>query len=380
MKKDFYEVLGIQKGAPIDQIKSAYRKLALQYHPDKNPGNKQAEDKLKEINEAYEILSNPQKKQMYDQFGHAGINGGAASGGGYPGGGFEGFGDFSSVGDIFGDFIGDIFGGGGGGRGGRRSGRTRRGADLRYDLELTFEQAAHGIEIPVDVARRETCPECGGTGAKPGSQAKTCPQCKGTGQVRYSQGFFAFAQTCPQCRGEGKVISNPCPSCGGTGSKKASNQIKVRIPAGVDTGTSLRVQGAGNVPGKGGMPGDLYVVVHVKPSAKFRREHEHLFIDLSITYPEAVFGGEFDVSTIDSHVKLKVPQGTQPGTVFRVRGEGFPRLQSRGKGDLFVKLNVQVPKNLTEEQKNALREYARVSGINAGDSASNIFKKVFKKS
>ncbi|MBN1622361.1 MAG: molecular chaperone DnaJ [Endomicrobiales bacterium] len=373
MKKDFYEVLGVQKGASADEIKAAYRKIALKNHPDKNPGNKEAEDKLKEANEAYEVLSDPKKKQMYDQFGHAGMGAAPPGAGGY--GGFEGFGDFgdfSSVGDIFGDFIGDIFGGGGR----RRSSRSARGADLRYDLELTLEQAAKGAEIPIDASRHEICSECNGSGAKPGTSTKVCPKCKGQGQVRFNQGFFSFAQTCPQCGGQGKVISSPCTVCRGTGQKKSSQSIKVRIPAGVDEGTSLRVAGAGDVPPKGGTPGDLYVVISLKEHPHFKRERDNLHTELKLNFPEAVFGGDFEVPAIDGKIKLKIPAGTQPGTVFRVRNEGFPHLGKRGKGDLLVKANVEVPKVLNEEQKAALRDFARASGIKENDS-SNIFKKMF---
>jgi len=374
-KKDYYEVLGVSKGANSDELKSAYRKLALKYHPDKNPDNKDAESRLKEINEAYEMLADPKKRQMYDQFGHAGVGtappppGGGAGYGDF--GGYSGSGD---IGDIFGDFIGDIFSGGGGSR--RGSSRVRRGSDLRYDMELSLLDAINGIEIAIEVNRSEACSQCDGTGAKPGTSAKPCPQCKGSGQVRYNQGFFSFSQTCPQCHGEGKVITTPCPACRGTGSKKGTNKITVRIPPGVDEGTSLRVSGAGNVPGQGGVPGDLYVVITLKKDPNFTRENDDLLTELKITYPEAVFGGDFDVPTLEGKLKLKIPQGAAAGTVFRVHNEGFPRLNKRGRGDLMVRLIVDIPKTLNFQQKQALREYARTIGIKE-TSSSNIFKKVF---
>jgi molecular chaperone DnaJ len=374
-KRDYYEILGVSKNAGIDELKTAYRKLALKYHPDKNPNNKDAESQLKEINEAYEALADPKKRQMYDQFGHAGVGAAPPPQGG--GGGYGDFGGFQGgdIGDIFGDFIGDIFNGGGQRRGGGST-RARRGADLRFDLELSLQDAAKGIEMPIEVPRSEVCPQCDGSGAKPGTSAKTCPQCKGQGQIRHNQGFFSFAQTCPQCHGEGKVVTSPCPSCRGTGNKKGTNKITVRIPPGVDTGTSLRVTGAGNVPGKGGVPGDLYVVISLKDDPIFTREHENLFTNLKISFPEAVFGGEFDVPTLSGKIKFKIPAGTQSSTVFRIRGEGFPVLSRHNKGDLFVKTIVDVPKTLSDQQKQALREYARSIGIK--ESASpNIFKKVF---
>lgn len=371
MKRDYYEILGVSKGATADEIKTAFRRLALKYHPDKNPGDKVAEDKFKELNEAYEVLSNQQKRAQYDQFGHAGV--GNAPPGSSPGG-FGDFGDFSSVGDMFGDIFGDIFGQGGGRR---SSSRQRRGSDLKYRLELTLEEAAKGKEVPIEVARYEVCSGCGGSGAKAGTKPGTCPQCQGRGQVRYSQGFFSFAQTCPKCKGEGKVITSPCISCKGSGRTKTKSSINVRIPPGVDEGVSLRVAGAGNLPERGGVPGDLYVQIHLKKDPRFHREGDDLYTDLKLTFPQAVFGGEFEVPTLKGKIKVRIHSGTQPGTILRIGGEGFPKLGRRGKGDLLIKATVIVPKDLTERQKLELRKYAQATNDNA-EEASSFFKKVFK--
>lgn len=380
MKKDYYELLGVPKTAADDEIKSAYRKLALKYHPDKNPGDKAAEEKFKEINEAYEILSTPQKRAQYDRFGHAGVGTAPPPQGGQ--GNYGDYADFSSVGDIFGDMFGDIFSGQGGG--GRRAQRQRRGDDLQYSLELSLVDAAKGTESSIEVPHYENCAQCGGTGAKQGTAPKTCPQCKGSGQVRYSQGFFSFSQTCPKCLGEGTIIDSPCQQCKGAGRQKLNKKITVRIPPGVDEGTSLRVAGAGDIPERGGQPGDLYVVIHIKKDQRFRRQGDDLNTDLKLTFPQAVFGGDFDVPTIDGKIKLKVPPGSQPGTIFRVQGEGMPRLGRKGNGDLLIKMTVTIPKNLNERQKLALRQFMQASGSAVSESAdtasnaqSGVFKKVF---
>lgn len=372
MKRDYYEILGVGKNASQDDIKTAYRKLALKYHPDKNQGDKSAEEKFKEINEAYEMVSDPKKRQQYDAYGHAGVGTAPPPPGG--GGGYGDMGDFSNLGDIF----GDIFGGGGGG--GRRSSggasRSRRGHDLQYELELSFNDAAKGIEIPIEVPRQELCSVCGGTGAKPGTSVKTCSQCKGSGQVRYSQGFFSFAQTCPKCNGEGQVVESPCSACRGQGTKKSSHKVTVRIPPGVDDGTSLRVTGGGDMGAKGGIPGDLYVVIRMKHDPRFKRLGDDLFTEIDISFVMAVLGGESEIETLDGKVKLKVPPGTQVGTTFRIREAGFPKLGRRGKGDLLVKANIAVPKSLNDKQKNALKQYAQLTGEEYSDS-HGVFKKVF---
>jgi len=377
VKRDYYEVLGINKNAGVDEIKSAYRKLALKYHPDKNPGDKSSEEKFKEINEAYEMISDAGKRVQYDRFGHAGV--GTASP--PPGGGGQGYGDaadFSDIGDIFGDMFGDVFKGGrGGGRGQRRE-KSSRGRDLQFDLELSLADAFTGAEVPLQIPRQEPCSACGGSGAKTGTSSKTCTQCKGAGQVRYSQGFFAFNQACPRCNGEGQIIESPCPSCRGAETTKTTHKVAVRVPAGVDQGTSLRITGAGDAGPKGGTPGDLYVVIHLKKDARFTREGDDLYAESPVSFTVAAFGGDISLDTLDGSVTLKVPPGTQPGTVFRVKDHGFPKLGRRIKGDLFVKVTVAVPKTLTDNQKTALRNFAQSMGESTPAGSDTIFKKVFK--
>ncbi|MFH1369312.1 MAG: molecular chaperone DnaJ [Elusimicrobiota bacterium] len=376
MKRDYYEILGVVKTASEDEVKAAYRRLALKYHPDKNPGDKAAEDKFKEINEAYEILSSD-KRAQYDRFGHAGVGTAPPTPGGGGVGGFSDFSDFGSVSDMFGDMFGDIFHGAG--TGGRKGQRQRRGEDLQYSLELPLADAARGAEATIEVPHFELCSQCGGSGARTGSSPKQCPQCKGTGQVRYSQGFFSFSQTCPKCLGEGQIIDNPCAQCKGTGRQKINKKITVRVPPGVDEGTSLRVTGAGDMPPHGGQPGDLYVLLHLKKDPRFKRQGDDLTTELKLSFPQVVLGGDFDVPTIDGKVKLKIQPGTQPGTILRVQEEGMPRLGRKGKGDLLVKINIIVPKNLNERQKLALRQFMQASGSSesGGANQSGVFKKVF---
>ena len=375
MKRDYYELLGVQKAAPIEDIKGAYRKLAIKYHPDKNPGDKSAEDKFKEINEAYEVLSNVDKRAQYDHFGADAFN--ANQGQGAQGQGAGDYGDFSSVSDIFGDMFGDIFGGGSKRGGQRSSGDIRRGTDLRYELELTLEDAIKGREIPVSIPRSEVCSTCSGSGSRRGTSAKTCTQCKGSGQVRYSQGFFSFSQACPKCKGSGRIIESPCPSCGGVGTARATSKITVRIPQGVDDGTSLRVNGAGNFPEGGGTAGDLFVVVRVKQHPNFQRHEDDLLTKLNVSYTQAVFGADLDVKTVEGSIKIKIPSGTQPGTTMRIRGEGVPHLGRKGRGDLLVKVMISVPKTLTDKQRTALRELAGSFGETPESQSTNPFKKVF---
>ncbi|MDR2644482.1 MAG: molecular chaperone DnaJ [Endomicrobium sp.] len=378
MKRDYYEVLGVAKSATNDEIKSAYRKLALKYHPDKNPGNKEAEEKFKEINEAYEILSDAQKKQQYDTFGHD------ATGGGNPFGGQGSYqyssGDFSNMSDIFGDIFGDIFSGQGGRRGGRASSQHRRGEDLRYDIDISYLEAMNGAEISIDIPKQEVCSSCHGTGSKDGSAPKQCPQCKGSGQVRYSQGFFSFTQECPKCYGKGTIISNPCPDCRGEGTVKKRKTVKVRVPAGVDEGTSLKVSGSGNAGANGTPAGDLYVVVHMRSTPGFRRDGDNLHTEISVSFSQAAMGVEYDVPVLQESVKVKIPVGTQPGTTLRIREQGFPKLGRKNRGDLFVKVNVSVPKSMNDAQKRALFEYAKSMGEVPKDSkyqSDNFFKKIF---
>lgn len=349
MKRDYYEVLGVAREASADEIKKAYRKLARQYHPDVRPGDKEAEAKFKEATEAYEVLSDPEKRQRYDQFGHAGTD---------PNHGFGGFGqgDFGSFGDIFGDIF-DMFGGGGG----RRQG-PRRGADLRYDLELSFEEAAFGVKKEITVPRQETCGECQGSGAAPGTHPATCPQCHGTGQIKMVQATpFGRVQTsrpCHACRGEGKIISTPCRTCNGQGKVRQVRTIEIKIPAGAEDGLHLRLNGDGEAGDKGGTPGDLYVVVSVKPHKIFQREGNEVFCEIPVSFVTAALGGEVEVPTLDGKVKIKVPEGTQTGTMFRLKGHGIPYRRGNGRGDQHVKVLVVTPTKLTERQKELLQEFS----------------------
>jgi molecular chaperone DnaJ len=344
-KQDYYELLDVPRDASDRDIKKAYRRLAMKYHPDRNPDDKDAELKFKEINEAYEVLSDAQKKAAYDQFGHAGVNGQ----GGMGGGGFEG-----GFGDIFGDVFGDIFGGGGGGR--RRS-SVRRGADLRYNLDLSLEEAVRGCEKTLKVPTYVSCETCDGSGAKPGTSAKTCGTCGGAGQVRMQQGFFAVQQTCPSCRGEGKVISDPCGTCHGQGRTQKTKTLQVKIPAGVDTGDRIRLGGEGEAGAHGGPSGDLYVQVSVKDHPIFERDGAHLYCEVPISIVDAALGGELDVPTLDGRVKLKIPAETQTGKMFRLRGKGIKPVRGGSLGDLMVKVVVETPVSLTARQKELLQEF-----------------------
>ncbi|MDR3048535.1 MAG: molecular chaperone DnaJ [Elusimicrobiota bacterium] len=380
MKRDYYEVLGITKSAADSEIKSAYRKLALKYHPDKNPGNKEAEEKFKEINEAYDILSDKQKKQQYDTFGHDAVNGAGGNpfSGGNPfgGGGFQYSGGVD-INDIF-ENLGDMFSGGSRRRSGRQE--TNRGADLRADVEVSYNDAMNGAEFTVEIPKKETCGSCRGTGGKDGSKPKQCPQCHGSGQIRRSSGFFSFAQTCSRCGGSGQIIDNPCPQCRGAGAIKKRNSIKVRIPAGVNEGTTLRVSGSGDAGSNGAPAGDLFVVVHLKPMANFQREGDNLHTKISITFAQASMGTEYDVPIINGSVKVKIAAGTSAGTTLRVREQGFPRLGRRDKGDLYVNIDVKIPKSMNDAQKKALFEYAKTMGEIPKDAqyqSDGFFKKFF---
>lgn len=344
-KKDYYELLGVSRDASDRDIKKAYRRLAMKYHPDRNPDNKEAEDTFKEISEAYEVLSDAQKKAAYDQFGHAGVDG--QGGGGFHGG-FEG-----SFSDIFGDVFGDIFGGGGG----QRRSSVQRGADLRYNLDLTLEEAVRGCEKSLRVPTLATCETCDGSGAKPGTSARTCGTCGGIGQVRMQQGFFTVQQTCPTCHGAGKVITDPCGSCHGRGRVEKVKTLQVKIPAGVDTGDRIRLAGEGEAGANGGPSGDLYVQVNVREHPIFQRDGKHLYCEVPISFVDAALGGELDVPTLDGRVKLKVPAETQTGKLFRLRGKGVAPVRGGGVGDLMVKVIVETPVNLNSRQKELLREF-----------------------
>ncbi len=352
-KRDYYEILAVSRTATDQEIKSAYRRLAVKYHPDKNPNDATAEEKFKEAAEAYSVLSNPEQRQRYDRFGHAGVSSGAAGAGSWGAPGFGGIEDI--LGDLFG--FGDVFGG----RGGTRRSSAQRGADLRYDLEITLEEAANGMTAQLRIPRLESCDTCKGSGAASGSQPENCTTCAGTGQVRYQQGFFSVARTCHVCRGTGKVIKNPCPDCKGTGRIEREKQLEVKVPAGVETGSRLRVTGEGEAGAQGGATGDLYVVIHVSEHDVFERQSSNLYEAIPITFAQAALGADVMVKTlIDGEERLKIPTGTQTGTVFRLRGKGMPALGGRGRGDLFVSVTVITPTTLTREQRRLLEQLAEV--------------------
>jgi molecular chaperone DnaJ len=347
-KRDYYEVLGVAKTATDQEIKSAYRKLALKYHPDRNSGDKVAEDKFKEAAEAYAILADQDKRHMYDRFGHAGL--GVAAGGFDPNV-FTGFEDIlGGLGDIFG--FGDIFGGG------RRRGGPQRGADLRYDLEISFEESAHGAETNIQIPRHETCEVCHGSGASPGTRSTTCPQCQGRGQLRYQQGFFTVARTCGQCRGTGQVITKPCSNCRGAGRVQKERKLTVKIPAGIATGQRLRLSAEGEAGTGGGPAGDLYVVIHVQEHAFFQRDGNDLYCAIGVNFPTVALGGEITIPTLEGDESYKIPEGTQSGTTFRLRGRGMPDVTGRGRGDLLVTVRVVTPKKLTRDQKKVIEQLA----------------------
>jgi molecular chaperone DnaJ len=354
-KRDFYEILGVAKNAPEEDIKKAYRKLAMKYHPDRNPDNKEAEEKFKEVKEAYEMLTNPEKREAYDRYGHAGVDpnmGGGGFGGGF-GGGAGGFGD------AFGDIFGDIFGGGGRGR---SSGpQVYRGADLRYNLEITLEQAANGFDTTIRVPSWDKCDTCHGSGAKPGTSPVTCTTCHGHGQVRMQQGFFSIQQTCPKCHGSGKVIPEPCAACGGAGRIKRNKTLEVKIPAGIDNGMRIRSSGNGEPGTNGGPPGDLYVEIHIKPHQVFQREGDDLHCEMPISFSKAALGGEIEVPTLSGKVSFTVPEGTQTGKTFRLKGKGIKGVRSGYAGDLFCHMVVETPVKLTDKQKDLLREFDRLT-------------------
>ena len=346
-KRDYYEILGVSRTATEPEIKSAYRKLALQFHPDRNPGDKAAEEKFKEAAEAYAVLADTDKRHMYDRFGHAGL-GGAATGGFDPTV-FTGFEDIlGGLGDIFG--FGDVFGGG------RRRGGPQRGADLRYDLEISFEEAARGAETAIQIPRQEACESCHGTGAAPGSTPTTCPQCHGRGQLRYQQGFFTVARTCGQCRGTGSVIAKPCSTCRGAGRVQKDRKLTVRIPPGIATGQRLRISGEGEAGLAGGPVGDLYVVIHVQEHPFFHREGNDLYCEIPLNFPTLALGGEIRIPTLEGEDTFKIPEATQTGTSFRIRGQGMPDVTGGQRGDLIVTVKVITPKKLSKDQKKLLEQ------------------------
>ncbi|XXF70693.1 molecular chaperone DnaJ [Thermoanaerobacterium thermosaccharolyticum] len=374
MAKDYYAILGLDRNASDDDIKKAYRTLAKKYHPDLNPGNKEAEQKFKEINEAYQILSDPQKKAQYDQFGDA-----AFSQGGFNEGDFSGFGgfgqggfDFGGFGDIFGDIFGDMFGGST-----RRKTGPQKGNDIRLNLTLTFEEAAFGVEKEIEVERYEKCDRCNGTGANPGTNPEVCPDCHGTGEVRITQntpfGRIVNVRTCSRCHGEGKIIKNPCSKCHGTGKVRKVRKLKVNIPAGIDEGQMVSLRGEGEPGERGGANGDLFIVINIKPHKIFKRDGFNVLLKMPISFVEAALGAEIEVPTLDGKAIYSIPPGTQTGTVFRLRNKGIPHINGRGRGDEFVEVYVDVPKKLTEKQKELLREFDKLSNDSGGKS---FFQKV----
>src|SRR5262249_41192446 len=352
-KRDYYEVLGVSRAASDQELKTAYRRLAHQYHPDKNPSDPEAEERFKEAAEAYGVLSNPEKRQPYDRFGHDG-SASSAAGAAWGAPGFGGIEDI--LGDLFG--FGDVFGGAG--RAGSRRSAAQRGADLRYDLEITLEQAAVGMAAQLRIPKLETCEKCNGSGAAPGTKPETCRTCEGAGQVRFQQGFFSVSRPCSACRGVGQVISAPCGGCRGAGRIEQEKSIEVKIPAGVETGSRLRLQREGESGAYGGPPGDLYVVIHVAEHEQFERQGNNLYASVPVTFAQAALGAEIMVKTLTDQLSLKIPGGTQAGTVFRVRGEGMPVLGGRGKGDLFVAVSVVTPTMLNREQRKLLEQLAKI--------------------
>ena len=347
-KRDFYNILGVNRDASDEDIKKAYRKLAMKHHPDRNPDNPKSEEHFKEAKEAYEILSDGQKRAAYDQYGHAGVDPQSGMGGGGFGGGTGGFSD------AFGGIFDEIFGGGGGRSGGRSN--VYRGADLRYNLEITLEQAAFGTETKIRIPTMEACEPCKGTGAKAGTQPKTCPTCQGSGQVRIQQGFFSIQQTCPKCHGTGKFIAEPCGSCHGAGRVKQHKTLAVKIPAGVDEGDRIRLSGEGEHGVNGGPSGDLYVQIHLKAHPVFQREQNDLHCEMPISFTTAALGGEIEIPTLDGAANLKIPAETQSGKIFRLRGKGIKGVRSHNHGDLLCHVVVETPVNLTDRQKELLRE------------------------
>ena len=376
--QDYYEVLGVARGASDDEIKKAYRRLAMKYHPDRNNGDKAAEEKFKAVGEAYAVLSDPQKRAAYDRYGKAGVDPSAAGGFGGGFGGFGGFGggDFSNFGDIF----SDIFGGGA--RQTRRGPRVYRGDDLSYSLEVTLEQAVHGMKTDIRVPVWDECDNCHGTGCKPGTSKKTCPHCHGTGTVNMSSGFLSVQQTCPYCSGTGEIISDPCTKCGGSGRVKTTKTLEISVPAGINDGQRIRLSGKGAPGVNGGPAGDLYVQIVIKPHDIFQREDDDLHADLPISFTTAALGGEVSVPTMDTETRITIPEGTQSGKIFRLRGKGVPNVHNNSvKGDLYVHVYVETPVNLSSEQKDLLKKFGEslAKGADKHSPKSTSFKEKLKK-
>ena len=359
-KKDYYEILGITKSATEVEIKAAYRKLAIKHHPDKNPGDQEAEEKFKECAEAYSVLSDSSKRASYDRFGHAGVGAGAGAGAGFD----PGFTNIEDIFDLFG--FGDMFGGA---RGGGRRSTVQRGADLRYDLEITLEEAATGKEEKLKIPRLEKCGECSGKGTEKGTEPETCITCQGSGQTRFQQGFFSVMRTCANCSGKGQIIKHPCKECRGAGRIEKEKKLEIKIPAGVETGSRLRINGEGEGGPSGGPSGDLYVVIHVAEHEIFERQGANLYASVPISFAQAALGAEIKVPTLEEEEELKIPAGTQTGTVFRLRSKGMPSLGGRGKGDLFVAVTLITPKTLTKEQRKLLEQLAEIEDVDFQDQS-----------
>ncbi|HCQ74999.1 MAG TPA: molecular chaperone DnaJ [Clostridiales bacterium] len=370
-KRDFYEVLGVKKGASEDELKKAYRKLAKENHPDLHPGDKECEARFKEINEAYEVLSDPDKRAKYDQFGHAAFDPSQ----GFGGGGFGGFEGFGGFGDIFSDIFGGGFGFGGGG--GRNPNAPRKGDNLRATVNIKFEEAAFGVKKEVFVSKIEQCPDCKGTGCAEGTTAEVCPDCKGTGTVMSTKrtpfGMVQSSEQCPKCKGRGKIIHSPCKTCRGMGSVRRQHKVTVSVPAGIDDGQTISLRGQGNAGLNGGPAGDLLITVLVQPHARFERDGASILLDQEVSFAQAALGAEVEVPTLDGKVKLNIPEGTQTGTTFRLKGKGVPFLRNGGRGDQFVTVKVAVPRGLSSAQKDALRQYAQTMGETV--EQKNIFGK-----
>lgn len=375
-KRDYYEVLGVDKSADDATIKKAYRTLAKKYHPDMNPGDKTAEEKFKEVNEAYAVLSDPDKKAKYDRYGHDAFDPSAGAGGGY--GGFSGFGDFGDISDIF----GSMFGGGFGGSSQRRRNGPMRGEDIGVRISITFEEAAFGTKKDITYNRIQKCPDCDGSGAAKGSSPETCPQCHGSGQMRVNQRMmgmqFQSTTTCSNCHGTGKIIKTPCTNCRGTGYIKVSKKLEVSIPAGIDDGERIALRGQGSDGRNGGMAGDLILTVAVKKHNIFERDGYDLYCEVPVTVAEATLGAEINVPTLEGSVKYKIPEGTQPGTRFTLKGKGVTVINSQRKGDLYFTVNVEIPRNLSEKQKENMRTFAESCGESNYASRTGFFKKFFK--
>ena len=361
-KRDYYEVLGVDRTADEQAIKTAYRRLAHKYHPDKNPGDKASEDAFKEASEAYEVLADPDKRARYDRYGHANGNGFDVGFGGAAG---------ATINDIFGDIFGEMFGGGA-----RRTRARTRGSDLRYHLEIAFEEAAFGKTARIQIPRPKRCETCQGSGARPGTGPKPCPTCGGSGEIRLTQGFFSIARTCHHCQGQGRVVVDKCPDCGGAGGRREQATVEVKVPPGVDTGTRLKLSGEGEPAPAGGTPGDLYVVIQVREHPVFTREDTEILCEVPISFTQAALGASIDVPTLDGPVKLKIPTGTQSGKVFRIKGKGVPALQGGGRGDQHVRVFVETPTHLSKEQRELLEKFAAMAGDETHPKAKGFWEKV----